>query len=177
MNTMANLLSLVGLESEAEVLLAARMNETAAPYYFMSWMGSIKEDAGKTEEALAWYRKAYESSTGRYSRFRWGSMYLRHLLELAPEDAQTIEDHSKEVLEELLALEDAFAGGNHSRLQGLERSYSDWNESGDHMATIVSLRDFVLSACDGFPSDGEDSQRDRCSSFLAEEGATSTDPV
>ncbi|MGB5295052.1 MAG: thioredoxin family protein [Thermoanaerobaculia bacterium] len=177
MNTMAYLLSSVGLEGEAETLLAARMNDTVAPYYFMSWMGSIKEDAGKTEEALAWYRKAYESSTGRYSRFRWGSMYLRNLLELAPEDTQTIENHSKEVLAELLTLEDAFSGGNHSRLQGLERSYWDWNASGDHAATIGSLRDFVLSTCDGFPSDGEDSQRDRCSSFLAEEGAMRTDPV
>jgi uncharacterized glyoxalase superfamily protein PhnB len=143
----------------------------------MSWMGSIKEDAGKAEEALTWYRRAYEASTGRYSRFRWGSMYLRHLLELAPDDTQKIEHHSKEVLGELLALEDAFAGGNHSRLQGLERSYLDWNQSGDHSATIGALRDFVLSACDGFPSAGDDSQRDRCLSFLTEDGTTSAEPA
>ena len=177
MNTMAYLLSSVGLEDEAEALLAERMNETVAPYYFMSWMGSIKEDAGKAEEALAWYRRAYEASTGRYSRFRWGSMYLRHLLELAPDDTQKIEHHSKEVLGELLALEDAFAGGNHSRLQALERSYLDWNQSGDHSATIGALRDFVLSACDGFPSAGDDSQRDRCLSFLTEDGTTSAEPA
>jgi len=177
LNTMASLLSSVGLESEAEALLAARMNETVAPYYFMSWMGSIKEDAGNSAGALAWYRRAYESSTGRYSRFRWGSMYLRHLLELAPEDTQTIEEHSKEVLGELLALEDAFSGGNHSRMQGLEQSYLDWNESGDHSATIGTLRNFVLVACDGFPSAGDDSQRARCSSFLADEDAEGTGPT
>ena len=169
MNTMAYLLSGVGLESEAEALLAARMNDTVAPYYFMSWLGSIKEEAGDTTEALAWYRKAYESSTGRYSRFRWGSMYLRHLLELAPDDAPTIEEHSKEVLSELLALDDAFSGGNHSRLEGLERSYLDWSEEGERAATLAAVRDFVHAACDRFPTEGEDSQSARCWSFLAED--------
>jgi hypothetical protein len=143
------------------------MTETAAPYYFMSWMGGMKEEAGDTDEALAWYRRAYESSTGRYSRFRWGSMYLRHLLELAPDDTQTIEQHSKEILAELLSLDDAFSGGNHSRLEGLERSYLTWSDEGDRSATIASLRDFVHAACDTFPSEGEDSQRARCASFLA----------
>ena len=177
MNTMAYLLSSVGLEGEAEALLAARMNDTAAPYYFMSWIGSIKEDAGETEEALAWYRKAYESSTGRYSRFRWGSMYLRHLLELAPEDTPTIEKHSEEVLGELLALEDAFAGGNYSRLEGLERSYLDWNGTGEHTATLGILSEYVHSACDRFPTGGEDSQRTRCETFLLEEGAAIGEPA
>lgn len=169
MNTMAYLLSSVGLEDEAEGMLAARMNDTVAPYYFMSWIGSLKEEAGETEEALAWYRKAYESSTGRYSRFRWGSMYLRQLLDLAPDDIKTIESHSKEVLAELLALDDAFAGGNQSRLEGLERSYLDWSEPGEREATLESLRDYVHGSCERFPSEGTDSQRSRCSSFLAEE--------
>lgn len=169
MNTMAYLLSSVGLEDEAEGMLAARMNDTVAPYYFMSWIGSLKEEAGETEEALAWYRKAYESSTGRYSRFRWGSMYLRQLLDLAPDDIKTIESHSKEVLAELLALDDAFAGGNQSRLEGLERSYLDWSEPGEREATLEALRDYVHGSCKRFPSEGTDSQRSRCSSFLAEE--------
>ncbi len=170
MNTMAYLFSSVGLEDEAEGLLAARMNDTVAPYYFMSWLGGLKEEAGETEEALAWYRQAYESSTGRYSRFRWGSMYLRHLLELAPDETQDIEEHSKEVLSELLALEDAFAGGNHSRLEGLERAYLDWSAPGERAATLLALRDFVHQACERFPSEGESSQRDRCSAFLSEAG-------
>jgi len=177
MNTMAYLLSSVGLEDEAEALLAARMNDTVAPYYFMSWMGSIKEDDGKIDEALVWYRKAYESSRGRYSRFRWGSMYLRHLLELAPDDTQTIQEHSTEILEELLALEDAFAGGNYSRLEGLEMGYQDWNESGEHSATLAELRDFVHDACARFPAEGEDSQRSRCSSFLVNESEPASEPV
>lgn len=169
MNTMAYLLSGVGLESEAEALIAARMNDTVAPYYFMSWLGSIKEEAGDTTEALAWYRKAYESSTGRYSRFRWGSMYLRHLLELSPDDTATIEDHSKEVLSELLALDDAFSGGNHSRLEGLERTYLGWSEEGERAATLAAVRDYVHAACNRFPTEGEDSQGARCWSFLAED--------
>lgn len=167
MNTMAYLFSSVGLEDEAEELLAARMSDTVAPYYFMSWLGGLKEEAGETEEALAWYRRAYESSTGRYSRFRWGSTYLRQLLELTPDATRDIEEHSKAVLSELLALEDAFAGGNHSRLEGLERDYLDWSTPGEREATLLALRDFVHQACGRFPSAGEDSQRARCSAFLS----------
>jgi thioredoxin-related protein len=168
LNTMAYLLASVGLEDEAEGMLAARMNDTVAPYYFMTWIGSLKQEAGETEEALVWYRRAYESSTGRYSRFRWGTIYLRQLLELAPDEIPTIESHSKEVLAELLALDDAFAGGNQSRLEGLERSYLEWSEPGEREAALASLRDYVHSACESFPSEGEDSQAARCSSFLAE---------
>ena len=107
------MLDQVGLTEEAEALLTERMDETHAPYYFMSVVAGMKKDADRPEEAVDWYRKAYDSARGRYSRFRWGSIYLSKVMALTPEDTETIESDSVEILDELLTLDDAFAGGNY----------------------------------------------------------------
>ena len=169
MNTLAYLMVSAGLEAEAEELLTSKMDETLAPYYYMSWVGGMKEDAGEIDEALVWYRKAYDTARGRYTRFRWGSMYLRHLLELAPDDAVRIEAESNEILTELLTFDDAFAGGNHSRLEQLDGALVDWNEEGAHQETVDSLRELVAAACSRYPNEGEESQQVRCNAFLADD--------
>jgi thioredoxin-related protein len=173
MSTMAHLLELAGLAGEAEQLLASQLDNTIAPYYFMSWIGDLKANANQPEEAVAWYRKAYDSSRGRYTRFRWGSIYLRRLMELTPQDERTIEDDSIEILGELLTLDDAFAGGNYSRLESLESSLQEWDNHGEHDAAVARIRTFVVAACEGFPSEGDSAQRQRCEEFLAERGMDS----
>jgi len=142
------------------------MGETTAPYYFMSWLASVKKNAEEPEEALLWYRKAYDSSRGRYSRLRWGSTYLRRLIEIAPEDGETIEAASLEILDELLGHDDAFAGGNHSRLGSLGKAYENWNENGAHDESVDRIRQHVHDACERYPDEGEDSQRSRSVAFL-----------
>jgi len=169
-NRIGYLLEESGLSSEAEALFLAKMDQTVAPYYFMSWIAGLKEEAGDTEAALAWYRKAYDSAQGRYSRFRWGSTYLRRLMDLAPEEVPTIEEDSLEILGELLTHEDSFAGGNFSRLDGLEVAYWEWNTEGKHVDTLDRIRDFVHSSCADYPDAGEDSQRQRCEAFLLDAG-------
>ena len=167
MSTMVWLLQSSGLSGEAETLLTERMADTTAPYYFMSWLASVKKDAEEPEEALLWYRKAYDTSRGRYSRFRWGSTYLRRLIEIAPGDSETIEAASLEILGELLEHDDAFAGGNHSRLESLGRAYESWNENGTRDESIDRIGQHVHEACRRYPEGGEDSQRSRCLTFLA----------
>jgi thioredoxin-related protein len=168
MSTMASLLEEVGLHDQAEELLAERMDDTLAPYYYMGWVAGLKKDAGKPEEALAWYRKAYDNARGRYSRFRWGSIYLRRALELAPTELDKIESESMEVLGELLTFDDAFAGGNQLRLSQLASAYEEWGgDEGARQSVVGHLRDYVYSACERYPDDSDDSQRRRCESFLA----------
>ena len=72
-NTLAYMLEGADLVDEAETMLLEMMHRTTAPWYFMSWLGSLQEEAGDTEAALDWYRQAYDAAEGRYSRFRWGS--------------------------------------------------------------------------------------------------------
>jgi len=160
------MLESAGLSAEAETMLLSKMNETAAPYYFMSWIAGLREDAGDIDGAVEWYRKAYDSSKGRYSRFRWGSTYLRQLMKLAPESVERIEEDSLAVLSKLLTHDDAFAGGNYSRLDSLQAAYWTWNEDGAHDAEIARIQARVHEACASYPAEGVISQRERCESFM-----------
>jgi hypothetical protein len=167
LNTLAHLLHEANLNDEAESLLAATLKDTRAPYYFMSWIASLKEEAGESALAIDWYRRAYESSHGRYSRFRWGSTYLRKLIALDADNLSLIEEQSVEVLQELLEFDEAFAGGNHSRLQRLAAAYEYWDDSSDRTAVTSRIRNLVQSECDRFPGVDEDSAQARCKAFLA----------
>ncbi len=175
MSTMAALLEEAALTGEAEALLSERLEETAAPYYYMSWIAGMKREKGENEEALRWYRKAYDSASGRYTRFRWGSLYLRQRIKLAPADVETLRDESLAILDELLSFDDAFAGGNHSRLGQLATALEQWQEDGgdgellaaDRDQLIAAVRERVHAACDRYPEGGEDAQRSRCRAFLA----------
>jgi len=168
MSTMAGLLDGVGLADEAEALMTERMDDARAPYYFMSWVAGMKNDAEKPEEALVWYRKAYDNARGRYSRFRYGSIYLRRAMDLAPEGTGAIEADSLEILSELLTFDDAFAGGNYMRLNQLESAYQGWNAEGDHDDLVGQLRDFVHAECGRYPAGDEESQQERCAAFLTD---------
>jgi thiol-disulfide isomerase/thioredoxin len=167
LNTAAYVLDGAGLGEEAQQLLGDKLDQAAAPYYFMSWLAALKADAGDSEAALELYRKAWQSADGRYTRFRWGSSYLRQLMDLAPERADTLESDALTILDELLTHDDAFALGNTLRLNQLQGALEAWNEGGEHAAVVDHIRQRVHAACDGYPGAGEDSQRQRCRDFLA----------
>jgi protein disulfide-isomerase len=171
MDTMASLLELLGLPGEAEALLASRLDDAAAPYYFVSWLAGLRADGQKPDEALAFYRQAYDRAQGRYTRFRWGSTYLRQQMALAPQQAEGIEVSSREVLGELLTWDDAFAGSNWARLTSLEEAYRRWVEAGGSREVVARLRALVRASCDRYPAEGDDSQRARCLGFLEEKEA------
>ena len=169
MNTMAGLLSDAGLIAEAKALVAERMDDTVAPHYYMSWMAGLEEEEGNVEEALRWSRRAYDNSEGPYTRFQWGTNYLRDAMRLAPEDVETVERASKEVLLALLAKGDAFANRNWTRWQRLEKAYREWGADGRGDA-VARIRGTVLATCERFAEGaGEDSPRTRCSGFLVDE--------
>jgi thioredoxin-related protein len=171
MNTIGWVLEEAGLESEFETLLQEKMDDTLAPYYYMSWIAGIKKDADQKDEAVVWYRKAYDNAEGRYTRFRWGSTYLRRLMELTPEDAAGVEAGSFEILKELLVADDAFALGNYMRLKQLDSAYGEWNESGEHDELLERIRDLVHAECNRYPTGDENSQQSRCTAFMIPEQA------
>ncbi len=165
MNTMTGLLSDADLIADAKALITERIDDTLAPHYYMSWMADLEEQDGNVEEALRWSRRAYDSSEGPYTRFQWGTNYLRDAMRLAPEDVETVEQASNQVLPALLALEDAFANRNWTRWQRLEKAYREWGEDGRGDA-VARIQGTVLAACERFAEGEKDSPRARCSGFL-----------
>ena len=156
-STLAWLLGEIDADEEATEMMVEAMDDTHAPYYYMSWIGSLKKSADEPEEAIAWYRMAYENATGRYTRFRWGNSYLQTLMDLAPEDATRIESDSYEILGELLKHEDAFSLGNLLRLDQYESKLLAWNEKaeGAHDGVVDRVRQLVHAACPSFATPEE----------------------
>ena len=60
------------MNDKARALMLAELDQTPTPYYFMSGIGSLAEEEGNSEEALEWYRKAWEISEGPATRFSVG---------------------------------------------------------------------------------------------------------
>ena len=81
----------------------------------------------------------------------------------------SIETESLDVLAQLLTFDGAFAGASYFLLELLESDYRSWNEDGTHDESLSRIRGFVHQACERYPAEGEDSARERCAGFLAEE--------
>ena len=165
MSTMAGLLFNAGLFDEARTLLSDRMADTVAPYYYLSYLAQLEAETGSPDKAVGLYREAYATASGSMTRFRWGTTYLRQAMKLTP-DSPRIAPDARAIVGEMLASPDAFAGGNWARLQSLQSALDTWNTEGRRRTAVDALRADVAAACPRFPDDGDDSQRERCGSFL-----------
>jgi hypothetical protein len=165
-STATSLLANAGLTDEAKKLLLVEMERSAAPYYLMGWLADLAAEAGETKEAINWLRRAYGMAPGRATRFQWGTDYLIGLMEMAPQEADRIESETVKILEELLALDDAFNGRNRSRLELLGEKLSSWNETGSYDSQVASILEKVRSACVTLAAESE--ERASCEGFLAE---------
>jgi len=174
MSTAGFLLRQTGQTEEARQLYLAETEKSETPYYFMSSLAGIARRAGDNDEAVNWMAKAYESSTGRATRFQWGTSYLIGLMDLAPDDTEKIKAESLRVFGELMQLDDAFAGRNHARIGRLSSSYEEWNAEAAHADDLAGLTAELLPGCERFSdaaAEGEDdSLQDRCSSFFSDLG-------
>ena len=109
--------------------IAKREVETSSyAYYFMTDMGNICEELGRTDEALQWYERAYRESKGPATRFQWGTTWLLSLIRLAPDDVERIRTAGHEVLGELRD-----QGGAHqrsrSRVKRVDAKLTEWSKA------------------------------------------------
>jgi hypothetical protein len=172
--TAGYLLRRAGLNDEAAQLFRAEVETSVSPFYFMSYLADMAQEEGDAEEAVAWMVKAYEASKGGATRFQWGTSYLLGLMDLVPADGERIRSESLRVFEELLGLDDAFAGRNYARVGRLAIKYSEWNADEAHATEIAALRSELLPACAGLSDEaleGDESLRSRCSEFFTSLGA------
>lgn len=112
----------------ARELLLAELEKSKAPYYFMSSLGDLAEEAGNYEEAVDWHRRAWEGATGEATRFQWGYQYVNSLVRLTPERGDVIAATSTALLEEFQDRENIFTGRNVDRLQRLLADLAEWQD-------------------------------------------------
>lgn len=163
MNAAFNVLFRAGMSDVARPLILAEIESARQPYYFMTSMAEIEQDAGNYDEAVRWLRQAYDASTGPATRFQWGYYYVAGLLEMTPEDADLIRAATVSVIREL-ENGSGFYQRPKAQLRRLERSLLDWSEETDQGSVIAAIHDDVMLVCDNF-SDQQESF-ETCRTFL-----------
>ena len=152
-NTAWYVLSGAGLYEDARTLLTAELKKSRQPYYFMSDLAALEQEAGNKTAALAWLRRAYDESEGPATRFQWGYGYIAGLIEMTPEDADTIAAATGQVLSELDGQPDAIHGRTGRILNRLGERLKEWNEDGRYDSQIAVIQSRVKGLCASLADD------------------------
>lgn len=156
-------LGLAGLWDESDALLKANLAKSHSPYYLMSQLASNAKKLGRKDEALSWYRQAWEKSEGPATRLQWGAGYLGALVDLAPADATRIEKTAAQLFAEAGRDKGAFEGRSAKSLQRVGRKLQSWNADGRQAAAVKRLQ----AQLDGVCRKVDAAQRASCQALLA----------
>lgn len=149
-----------GLWAESDALLKSQLERVHSPYYLMSQLGGNARRLGRTDEALQWYRRAFERSEGPATRQQWGASYVAALVELAPRDVQRIEEVAAQLISEAGASPGAFYERSAQSLQRTAAKLRDWNKDGRANAAMQRLQSRFEAVCGRL--DAADAQRTTC---------------
>ncbi len=120
----------------ANEILTAELEKSDTGFYWMLDLADIAEEAERTDEAVAWLAKAYNTSTGLATRAQWGSYYVDGLTRMKADDATTIETAALSVLGELDAQSDPFHGRNKSTVKRVGKALTKWAETEDRQVVL-----------------------------------------
>jgi thioredoxin-related protein len=147
----ADILINAGLLDEADTLLRAELVRSHSPYYFMLGLADIAKRRGDKALALDWYTKAHDTALGPATRLQWGAIHVRALIELSPEDGDTIQRVTTAVLAEIRPVTASFQGRNRAVLDKLGAKLSAWGDSPGHAGDWTELRHKWLAICTRLP--------------------------
>lgn len=150
----AYLLGQAGLWKESDALLKSNLAKSHSPYYLMSQLGSNARKQGRKQEALDWYAQAYDKSEGPATRLQWGASYFTALVEMAPQDAATIEKTAASLINEAAKQQGAFYERSARSLQRVGSKLAEWNGQGTHQAVVSRLRAQLSPVCAKLPAEG-----------------------
>jgi len=154
-----------GLTGDAKDLLLKELANSSRPFYLMSNLAYLAENEGDHSDALQWRQKAYGSSIGENTRFRWGYKYVLALLRMSPDDVTQIETVATAMFKEIKDPETAFFGDTYSVASELNVALADWADDPDRRAAVLRIRVAVNAICERITS-GQ-TVRQRCDSLFA----------
>lgn len=166
---LSRIYSQIGFIDEARDVARQGIEETPAPYYFMSGLASLEKRQGNLDEALVWYEKAWEASRGPRTRVRWGWAYLNNLVELRPDNIPAIRDTGIQLLAEI-ADQDNWQENYSRTISRISDSLLEWSEvaeSTERKLALDAIRTKMQSQCgEARPAN----EALACSNFLVREG-------
>ncbi len=140
-------LAQAGLWADSDALLKANLARSHSPYYLMSQLGGNARRQGRPEEALRWYAEAFEKSEGPATRLQWGTGYLTALVDLAPGEAQRIEQTAARLISEAGQDDGAFSGRSARVLQRMGRKLASWGAEPARAPALKRLQAQLDAVC------------------------------
>ncbi len=153
-----------GLWADSDALLKANLAKSHSPYYLMSQLAGNARKQGRNDDALQWHAQAWDRSEGPATRLQWGAGYFSALVELAPQDAATIERVAGQLFTEAGKDPAAFHERSARSLQRVGAKLADWNRDGRHDAVLARLKATLAPVCGRL--DAADAQRATCDALL-----------
>lgn len=163
-NVASAVLEMAGLKDESKAMLLAELDRSKQPYYFMTSLADLEQQAGNHQAAIGWLERGYDESRGPATRFQWGTYYVTGLIEMTPDDEERIQAETVRVVGELGAAR-AFHQRPKAQLERLQNKLEEWNQDGRHAAAITRIRKGVLGICAEVAGDAP--ARATCEGFLA----------
>jgi hypothetical protein len=91
MNMAGHLLRQSGLRQESIHSFCREIDRSPWPTYFMPYVAEMQMEEGEIDEAFKWWRRAYEETLGKTTRFELGVRYVEALVRHAPGNRALIE--------------------------------------------------------------------------------------
>jgi thiol-disulfide isomerase/thioredoxin len=145
--TAAQVQAQAGLWADSDALLEANLARSHSPYYLMSQLAGNARKLGRKDDALRWYRQAYETSEGPATRLQWGASYLGALVDLAPGDAARIEKAAAQLFAEAAQDRSAFYERSARSLQRVGSKLAGWSRGAEPAAAVRRLKQQLEAVC------------------------------
>jgi hypothetical protein len=100
MNMAGHLLKQSGFREESITLFRGEIDKSPWPTYFMPYVAEMYMEEGESDEAFRWWRRSYEETPGKTTRFELGVRYIEALVRHAPDKRALIESMVTRLLAE-----------------------------------------------------------------------------
>ena len=130
----------------AEQLITEEMQAGSNNQYWMLVLADLAAEAGNEAEALTWYAKAWETSTGTATRIQWGSYYIRQLTEQTPDDDEKIIEVTERFFSQLAKQKTPFHGRSRRALERVFKALNSWGQVSSP-AELIRLKSAFIKVC------------------------------
>jgi thiol-disulfide isomerase/thioredoxin len=126
MNMAGHLLRQSALREESIRVFRREIDRSPWPTYFMPYVAEMYMEQGESEEAFRWWRRSYEETQGKTTRFELGVRYIEARVRHAPKERAPIESMVARLLAERGDDADTTRGRMRRYLGLLVRVLGEW---------------------------------------------------
>jgi protein disulfide-isomerase len=143
----ADLLHEAGDSAAARKLLEGELKRSDWAYYYMLDLASLAEDTGDKAGAVAWAKKAYETSHGAATRVQWGISWSNAVMRLTPEDKKAVETSAAAVIDEIGKNPDSYYQRTRVKVTAWGQKLRAWSDKNDGADVLGRLQQKMAGVC------------------------------